>query len=308
MKKYLLIFLLLAAFTSQSQSVFGYWYGYANVKFKASSNNYLVELILQPEKGYVKGILNYYFKNTYRSIEVKGNYVAATRQLRLYDIPITYHGSVTNFEVDCSMNMISTLRVSKTGSNLIGSFVSLPQYKYTCAEIGFNLKMNADISKQDSVLTALREYKETYQLWKPSATDTTIAVNVIPRKVINYVTEDEFTKRENVVTKEIEIESDDLKIDVYDNGEIDGDRISLFYNGQIILSDQKLTHKSIHIDLPVDSTKEYNEITLFAENLGLIPPNTALMVIYDGKTRHEVRLSSSLEKNATIRIKKKRKL
>lgn len=306
MKKNLLIILLFISFNADSQSVFGYWYGNANVKMKSSTNNYLVELILQPEKGYVKGILNYYFKNTYRSLEVKGNYVAATRQLRLYDIPVTYHGSYMNFEVDCMMNMIATLRVSQNSSELIGSFKSLPEYKYTCADIVFNLTINADISKQDSVLTALREFKETYQLWKPSATDTTVAVNIIPRKVVNYVTESEYTKRENIITKEIEVGSDNLRVDIYDNGEIDGDRISLFYNGQIILSDQKLTHKSIRIDLPVDSTREYNEISLFAENLGLIPPNTALMVIYDGKTKHEVRLSSNLEKNATIRIKKKK--
>ena len=43
-----------------------------------------------------------------------------------------------------------------------------------------------------------------------------------------------------------------------------------------------------------------DEYTPFAENLGLIPPNTALMVIHDGKKRYEIRLSSSLEKNATI--------
>ncbi|MBL0129845.1 MAG: hypothetical protein IPP43_00920 [Chitinophagaceae bacterium] len=45
---------------------------------------------------------------------------------------------------------------------------------------------------------------------------------------------------------------------------------------------------------------------MFAENLGLIPPNTALMVMHDGKKRYEIRLSSSLEKNATIRIKRKK--
>ena len=45
---------------------------------------------------------------------------------------------------------------------------------------------------------------------------------------------------------------------------------------------------------------------MFADNLGSIPPNTALMIIDDGKKKYEIRLSSSLEKNATIRIKKKK--
>jgi hypothetical protein len=132
-----------------------------------------------------------------------------------------------------------------------------------------------------------------------------VAVNITPRKVVNYVTENEFTKRESVVVNEIEVNSDSLRVDVYDNGEIDGDIISVFYNQQLILYNQKLTHKSIHIDLVLDSTKGNNEISMFAENLGLIPPNTALMIIHDGKDKYEVRLSSSLEKNGVIRIRKK---
>lgn len=306
MKKLLLIAVLFASLPSSSQSVFGYWYGDANVKTNSSANNYLVELVLQPEKNFVKGVLNYYFKNTYRSIQVKGNYNAGTRQLSLYDVPVVYHGSISNFEVDCIMNMQATLRVAKAGSDLIGTFIGLPDYKNVCPTINFTLHLNADISKKDSVLKAIAEYKENYQVWKPSYDDTLVAVAVTPRKVVNYVTESEYTKRENVITHELEAESDTLKIDVYDNGEIDGDIISVFFNKQLILSSQKLTHKSVHITLPLDQTKEHNEISMFAENLGLIPPNTALMVITDGKKKYEVRLTSNLEKNATIRIKKKK--
>lgn len=306
MKKGFLIAILLISLQSHSQSVFGYWYGNANVKTNNSANNYLVELVLQPEKGYVKGILNYYFKNTYRSIQVKGNFNAAARQLSLYDIPVVYHGSLANFEVDCIMNMQATLRVAQAGSNLVGTFAGLPDYKNVCPSITFNLSLNADISKKDSVLKAISEYKENFQVWTPSYDDTLVAVNIIPRKVINYVTESEYTKRENVVIQEIEVESDALRIDVYDNGEIDGDIISVFYNQQLVMNNQKLTHKSIHMDVKLDTTKSINEISMFAENLGLIPPNTALMVIYDGKKKYEIRVSSSLEKNATIRIKRKK--
>ena len=158
----------------------------------------------------------------------------------------------------------------------------------------------------DSVLKALSEYKETFQVWKPTEADTLVAVNVIPRKIINYVSETEYTKRENIVVREIEVESDKIRLDIYDNGEIDGDIISVFYNQNIILSSQKLTHKSIHIDLVIDTTREFDEISMFAENLGLIPPNTAMMVINDGELRYEITLASNLEKNATVRIRRKK--
>ncbi len=263
-------------------------------------------MVLQPEKNYVKGILNYYFKNTYRSIQVQGNYNASKRLLYLYNVPVIYHGSLANLEVDCEMNLIATLRVSQLSSNLVGSFKSLPGYAYTCPEIVFDLVMNADISKKDSVLKAISEFKENYQVWQPTIADTLIAVTVVPRKVINYVVEEDYKKRKNEIVNEIEVESDSLRIDVYDNGEIDGDIISVFYNQGLILNAQRLTHKSIHIDIILDSTKEFNEVSMYAENLGLIPPNTALMVINDGKNKFNVRLSSNLDKNATIRIKRKK--
>lgn len=305
MKKIFIISLLLFSLHSYSQTVFGYWYGLANVKTNASANNYLIELILNPEKGYVKGILNYYFKNTYRSIQVKGNYIPSTRQLSLYEIPIPYHASTAGMEVFCTMNLQATLRVAKAGSNLVGAFVSLPQYKYTCTDIVFKLKLNADISKEDSVLKAIREYKEEFQVWKPTYTDTLVAVNIIPRKVENYVIAREYKERENIIANEIEVASDSLKVDLYDNGEVDGDSVSIFYNEKLIAFHQKLTTKAIHLDIVLDSSKQINELTMFADNLGTIPPNTALMIVNDGKKQYEIRLSSNLEKNATLRIRRK---
>lgn len=83
----------------------------------------MVELILQPEKNYVKGVLNYFFKDTYRSFEVKGDYDASNRRISLYNIPLTYFGSNSDFQIDCIMNLLATLRVAQAGSNLIGSFL-----------------------------------------------------------------------------------------------------------------------------------------------------------------------------------------
>lgn len=307
MKKLVLLSLLFVATQSFSQSVFGYWYGIANIKSSGSANNYLVELILQPEKGYVKGLLNYYFKNTYRSLQVKGNYNNTTRRLSLYDVPVTFHGSSNNMQVDCMMNMQATLQVAKTTSSLKGAFVSLPEYKYTCPDINFTLTLNADISKQDSVLKAIREYKETYQVWTPSAFDTLAAVNVIQRKVTNYVVQAEFKKRESIVANEIEVETDSIKVDFYDNGEIDGDSISVFFNDQLLIANQRLGTWPLHFDLKLDPSREVNELSMFADNLGSIPPNTALMIVYDGKKRTDIRLSSNYEKNATVRIRTKKR-
>jgi hypothetical protein len=79
-------------------------------------------LILHQNKTQVKGIINYYFKRTFRSIKVNGNYNSLTRELSLFNVPLTYHGSLEDMEVDCIMDFFATLRVSKVSSNIIGTF------------------------------------------------------------------------------------------------------------------------------------------------------------------------------------------
>ncbi|HET6995033.1 MAG TPA: hypothetical protein VFI06_08625, partial [Chitinophagaceae bacterium] len=264
MKKSLLVLTFFIAVHCHSQTVFGYWYGTANVKTNSSANNYLVEMILQPEAGYVKGILNYFFKNTYRSLQVKGNYNKATRELSLYNIPVTYHGSMMNMEVDCMMNLRGVLKVARAESTISGQFNSTPDQRYMCPDINFDLSLSADISKKDSVMRAIREFKEAYQVWKPSIGDTLIAANIIQRKVVNYVVEKEFTERQNTIDDELEVQSDSLRVDFYDNGEIDGDSISVFFNNQLLTSSQILSQKAIHFNLTLDSAKLVNEISMFA--------------------------------------------
>ena len=111
-----------------------------------------------------------------------------------------------------------------------------------------------------------------------------------------------FEKRSNDVIKTIDIEHSSFKVDLYDNGDIDGDSVSLFYNGKLLLSRKKLTDKPITLTLDASTGKEINELTMYAENLGEIPPNTALMVVTDGDKRYEVRIASDLKKSGTIRF------
>jgi hypothetical protein len=306
MKKPLLLAGLLFTLQLFSQSPTGYWYGAANVKLRNTYSNYLVELILEQDKNNVKGVLNYFFKNTYRSIPVRGTYNADTRLVYISNVPVSYYGSLYNRDVDCSMNFAATLRVSQLNSVLKGSFLSKPEYKYTCPEIMFTLKLNTDSLKQDSVKQAIKILKETFQVWRPSENDTFAAVKIQPRNVVNYVVSNEFKQREKVVAEELTVDADSIKVDFYDNGEIDGDSISVFFNDKLIAFNRILSTRSVHFDIPLDSTKEENEITMFADNLGSIPPNTALMIVNDGKKRYEIRLTSNLEKSATIRIRKKK--
>ncbi|MEO5999881.1 MAG: insulinase family protein [Chitinophagaceae bacterium] len=97
----------------------------------------------------------------------------------------------------------------------------------------------------------------------------------------------------------IVLDQPDFKVDLYDNGDIDGDSITVYFNGQIVAEKQKLTDKAISLQLKADPDKS-NELVMYADNLGSIPPNTALMkVTADGKI-YEVRLESSTDQSGAV--------
>ena len=108
-----------------------------------------------------------------------------------------------------------------------------------------------------------------------------------------------FEKRSNTVLQTIQVKNKTVRVDLYDNGEVDGDSISLFYNGKLLMSSKRLSEKAITLNITVEDDI-VNELVMYAENLGTIPPNTALMVVTDGPKRYEVRITSDLEKSGVI--------
>jgi hypothetical protein len=106
--------------------------------------------------------------------------------------------------------------------------------------------------------------------------------------------------RENTLVRRIETEASEIKIELYDNGEIDGDTISIYHNNELIRSHMRLSHKPISVTIGVNSDQPHHEIIMVAENLGSIPPNTSVMIITTSSNRYEVLISSSEQKNAKI--------
>ena len=108
--------------------------------------------------------------------------------------------------------------------------------------------------------------------------------------------------REVEIVKTLSLDTSAIKLELYDNGQIDGDTISIFLNQKLILYKKGLTAKPILVNIPVLPSKDY-EMIMYAENLGSIPPNTALMVVTDGKKKYEIYLSSTEQKSAGIKFK-----
>lgn len=123
---------------------------------------------------------------------------------------------------------------------------------------------------------------------------------VIPRPLPTVL-----TTRENPLVRQIETPAGEIRIDLYDNGVMDGDTVSVYHNNELVISGALLTQKPITFKLAVDATQPRHELIMVAHNLGSIPPNTALMIVTAGNERHEAFLSSSEQKNAKVVIRLK---
>ena len=106
--------------------------------------------------------------------------------------------------------------------------------------------------------------------------------------------------RANPVIKKIETAACEIRLDLYDNGQIDGDTVSIYHNNKLLVSRAALSQKPISFQVAVSPEQPHHELVMVAENLGSIPPNTSLMILTAGTKRYEVFISSTNQKNAKI--------
>ena len=109
--------------------------------------------------------------------------------------------------------------------------------------------------------------------------------------------------RANELIKTITVNTTDVVVDLYDNGTIDNDTVSVYLDKKLVVSKQRLTERPITVKLKLDEDNDYHELVMVAENLGEIPPNTSLMVVRAGEKRFEVRITSNEQKNAVVIFK-----
>lgn len=116
----------------------------------------------------------------------------------------------------------------------------------------------------------------------------------------------DFTKRITILQQTVYFKTDSLQLALYDNGEVDGDTVSIFMNGELLMARQGLSTKAIRKTIYLDHSIDTVSFVMYAENLGTIAPNTGLLVVRDGKDLYEIRFSGDLQKNAAIMFRRRR--
>ena len=143
----------------------------------------------------------------------------------------------------------------------------------------------------------------TSVLLRATKTDTTFAL--LERKTDSIITlkknrNKDLSKRKIVTSKEWTVKQEKIVLQIWDNNKEDGDIISLKFNDTWILSNFLLTKQKYTITLNL-KTKD-NQLLLFAENLGSIPPNTAAISIDDDDLVRTFMLNSDMSKSESVKI------
>jgi hypothetical protein len=133
---------------------------------------------------------------------------------------------------------------------------------------------------------------------KPAATIITKAQTVKAAPVVNAAAD--IVNRKIETIQSVYYKTDSLELTLYDNGEVDGDTVSVLMNGEVIMPRVGLSTNVVRKKVSTINSGDSIVLVMYAENLGSLPPNTGLLIVYDGETRHEIRFSGNLQKNAAI--------
>ncbi|WP_373517580.1 hypothetical protein [Pricia sp.] len=142
-----------------------------------------------------------------------------------------------------------------------------------------------------SIRNPIADARKKAALAKRSSPDEDISRNEFEGRKISYV-------------KELSFTNENISVSLWDHGRQDGDIVSIYLNGETVVSKHHLTYnrKKVSFKLNPDKT---NELFLYAHNLGTTPPNTVSIELTDGSTSEKIILNSDLKSCEAVQIKVK---
>ena len=179
-------------------------------------------------------------------------------------------------------------------------------------EVKNNAVVTAPVAKENSKTKEPEKKKEDVAVKKE--TDAVVVPAVVTRppvkddKPVATLAAVNVEKRKSITQQVIDFTSDSLTVSLYDNGEIDGDTVSVLVNGEVVMANQGLKATAIKKTIYITpAMTDSFTLVLYAENLGKYPPNTGLMIVRDGEEVYQIRFSADLQKNVAVIFKKKKR-
>lgn len=311
-KLYFVVLFLLCGATAFAQNLTGVWTGKISRSLRDRRGVESIEIQLYQQGKHLSGYA-FAFKDTSRYVlyRVDGKRFRKTKEVILEEVGNPNYDLPPNFYPCRKAYVLRYHRVGKT-RYLTGTWQGEGAYADTSCFPGEELLIALQqIPKPDYPLEVfvarkfLNYYSRPRKQQQVQGGSTTASLMAEPDPVLppdpGKAGVDYPASRKLDIQDVISATDTLARLRLYDNASVDNDTVTVFVNKIPVLKRHRLTEQPWQFDLPISRT-EPTEIILQAENLGEIPPNTALMVLEIGTRRYEIRLSATLESHAVLLI------
>ena len=125
----------------------------------------------------------------------------------------------------------------------------------------------------------VRHNPQKNDIARESITPLKIDTEKLERKIIAPVIIPKvLSSRQNQLVRTITVNTNEIELDIYDDGTIDNDTVSVYLDKKLVISHAMLTDRAIVMKVHLDDDENYHEVVMVADNEGTIPPNTSLIV------------------------------
>ena len=201
---------------------------------------------------------------------ITGEYNDKTNMLSFKELGIIYTKSEVSDYDFCYINFEGKYKNINSKKNIEGKFIGLYNDGSNCINGEIKLRNLEKIEKKAEKIDKL--------IQKSKRVDNTIKSTVSVTQTLDSLKMNILKPNQNLTMFSASIE---LKLNIYDAGKVDGDKINIYVNGSIFLRNYIVDKNIKQLTIPLNSNSTLIEVV--ALNTGTISPNTAKIEIVDQK-------------------------
>jgi hypothetical protein len=255
------------------------------------------KIVITEANGMLKGYAYTYKEPNDTKTTITGYLDKKARTISFKETGIIYSGGFHTKAFMCLIDAHLAYMQGVRSNVLEGAITSREADKTTCAAGILTFSNEAEIQnlfsyheKFDTVISMKKRVKDQPVI--PVA-DKPVAPQPLP----------ETDRITTGVVKTYDWHSDTVVLDIWDGGNVDGDRVTVQYNGKNYITNYFLVKEKKRLLIPVSSMGT-DLLTIIAENEGSEPPNTATIMLTDGPLHYSIMAYNNKGDQAVIRIKK----
>jgi hypothetical protein len=263
------------------------------------------KLQLTDSAGIVRGYSITYQEPEDAKAMIEGRIERATKKLIFTEKELLYS---KGFHPEALCMISATLDYLDNGKTLKGKIASTNAANTACSGGTVTFNVAAEIEnlyrKPEVPLTPqpkkepTDKYDTVITMRKKMKSDTVALKKPEPQPVEPAPTD----KVTAGVEKAYEWHSDTVIVDVWDGGNVDGDRVTILFNNIPVLENYRLAKERKRIFLPLSAGN--NSLSILAVNEGSDPPNTATMLLTDGQRHYNIIAYNPKGSQSIIHIRK----